>query len=284
MTGAFKGPILLALAMLSFAAMGALVKVSGRDVPFTEIVLFRSVISALFILFWLKREQVPLRGTRPGLLFFRALFGSVALFMFFFAVTRLSVASAILLNQTAPVFVLPLAAVFLKERITRFHILFVSTALVGVALVVKPSFEVESAPAALALASALFAAVAYILVRKLAAIENPLVIVFWFNTVAALMALPPAIPGFVVPTPKIALALLGMAAAATAGQVLMTIAYRHAEAGRLAVVGSLGAVFGAGFDFVIWRHVPDAATAVGGIVVIVSCSLLQLRRKPAHPA
>jgi drug/metabolite transporter (DMT)-like permease len=282
MNAALKGPLLLASAMLSFAVMSALVKISGEALPFTEIVFFRSVIGVLVILIWVRRKRLPLMGRRPGLLFLRGMAGTAALFLFFFAITRISVANAMVLNQTTPVFVLPLAALFLKEKITASHVVFVTTALVGVLLVVKPTLEMDRVPSLLALTSALFAAIAYILVRKLTQTEHSLVIVFWFNAVSAVVALPTALPVFTMPSLKMTLALLGMALAATSGQVLMTMAYRLAEAGRLAVIGSLGAVFGAGFDLVIWHHLPDMATAIGGGIIIISCSLLQVRRKRAN--
>jgi drug/metabolite transporter (DMT)-like permease len=171
---------------------------------------------------------------------------------------------------------LPMAALFLKERITVYHGLLALLAVVGVALVVKPSADIDVTPALLALASAFFAAIAYVLIRKLSFTEHPLTIVFWFNLISTIAAVPVAAPSLVLPSWTTAAVLLGMALLGTLGQVLMTHAYRHSEAGRLAVVGSTGAIFGALFDYLVWDHLPDALTALGGILVIISCAMIQV--------
>ena len=268
----------MVVAMLMFSAMGVLVKMAGQSIPPSETVLFRALISGIVVWLMAKRRGIRLAGDRTGLLFLRGLAGAFALFLFFFALTKLSVGSAILLNQTTPLFLLPMAAVFLREKITARHVVLAVTTAAGVALVVKPSSDMDITPALMALGSAFFAASAYILVRKLSATEHPLTIVFWFNLIATIAAVPVAAPHFVLPDATAWLLLIGLSLFATFGQVLMTHAYRLNEAGRLAVVGSTGAIFGAGFDYLIWNHLPDALTAIGGIVVIVSCTLMQLTR------
>ncbi len=262
--------------MFMFAAMGVFVKSAARQVPFVEIVAFRCLASIIGIFVLAMREKVSLRGTRRGLLFLRGLFGTAALFMFFYAMTKIPVADTILLNQTAPVFILPLAAAVLKEKIPLRNVFFVAGALFGVALVVKPKGNIVDPAAFIALGSAVFTAFAYILIRKLTAVEHPLTIVFWFNMVGFLAALPVTLPVFVVPTWKTAQDLAMMGLLATLGQILMTFAYRYAEAGRLAAVGSFGALFGALFDYVALGHLPDASSAVGGLIVIAFCVLIQL--------
>ncbi len=276
MISIFKAPAMMALAMVMFSAMGVLVKIAGKSVPTVEAVLFRAVVSGVVVALMAKGEKVPLLGKRPGLLFVRGLAGAAALFLLFFALEDLSVGSAILLNQTTPLFVLPLAAFFLGERMTRRHVLLALLAVGGVAMVVKPNATMPLVPSLLALSSAVFAAIAYVLIRFLSATEHPLTIVFWFNLVSSIAAIPAALPFFVVPSLETLFVLLALALLATFGQVLMTHAYRRGEAGRIAVVGSTGALFGAGFDYLVWSHLPDLLTAAGGILVIVSCALIQL--------
>lgn len=267
---------MMALAMLMFSVMGVLVKIASASVPTVEAVLFRAVVSGVVVTIWAKREKVSLLGQRTGLLFVRGLAGAAALFLLFFALEDLSVGSALLLNQTTPLFVLPLAALFLGEGVTRRHVLLAFLAVGGVAMVVKPSAAMPLVPSLMALSSAVFAAVAYVLVRYLSATEHPLTIVFWFNLISSVAAVPAALPFFVVPSIETLVVLIALALLATFGQVLMTVAYRHGEAGRIAVVGSTGALFGAGLDYLIWSHLPGVLTAIGGLLVIVSCSAMQL--------
>jgi drug/metabolite transporter (DMT)-like permease len=263
--------------MFLFAAMGIFVKSAGRQVPFFEIVMFRCLVSAVAIVLLAKKEKVPLKGNRRGLLLMRGTIGTVSLFMYFYAMMHISVANTILLNQTAPVFVLPIAAILLKEKITLRQTAAAFLAMAGVALVVKPDGNMINIPAMLALLSAVFSAFVYVFIRELAKTEHPLTIVYWFNLVGFLVALPFTLPNLVIPSLRTALDLFVMALLATAGQIFMTFAYRKTEASRLAVVGSFGALFGALFDWLVWNHLPDAASALGGVIIILSCVLIQLK-------
>jgi len=277
-----KAALLLAGAMLSFSSMGVLVKWAGGEIPAIEQVFFRGLVGMAILGTMAWRRGVDLRGRNHRLLLLRGLVGTAALILFFHAVTRIPVAEAVLLNQATPIFVLPMAAWLLKERIGWRHWLLAAVALGGVTLVLRPGFGGFNLPGMLALLSAAFAAVAYITVRRLAGSESSLTIVFWFTAISTLVSAPLMLPWFAVPSPAALAALVGIGVLATAGQLLLTLAYRHGEAGRLAVLGSLGALFGAGWDLLLWGHVPDGWTAAGGIVAIAACAALQ-RTGPGRP-
>jgi drug/metabolite transporter (DMT)-like permease len=277
-----RAALFLGGAMLSFSAMGMLVKWAGQEIPAVEQVFFRGLVgmTILGILAW--RRGVDLRGRNRRLLLLRGVAGTTALILFFHAVTRIPVAEAILLNQATPIFVLPLAAWLLEERIGWRHGLWAAVALAGVTIVLRPGLEEFNLPGLAALVSALFAAVAYVTVRRLAGSESSLTIVFWFTAISTLVSGPAMLPWFTRPSPRMLAALVVMGVLATTGQLLLTVAYRHGEAGRLSVLGSLGALFGAGWDLVLWGHLPDGWTALGGGLAIVACAALQ-RHGPARP-
>jgi drug/metabolite transporter (DMT)-like permease len=271
-----KAALLLGGAMFSFSAMGMLVKWAGREIPAVEQVFFRGLVGMAILGALAVRRGVDLRGRNRRLLLLRGVMGTTALLLFFWAVTRLPVAEAILLNQATPIFLLPLAAWLLRERIGWRHVLLAAVALGGVALVLRPDPGNLNLPGLAALVSALFAAVAYVTVRRLAGSESSLTIVFWFTAISTVVSLPLMLPWFVVPGGRTLAALAAMGALATTGQLLLTLAYRHGEAGRLAVLGSLGAIFGAGWDLLLWGHLPDRWTALGGLIALTACALLQV--------
>ena len=273
-----KGALILVLAMLSFSAMGAMAKLAADSVSSFEVVFFRGLVGMAIIAAVAGRRGVSVLGKRKGLLLARGLTGSCAMLMFFYALSKIPVGNAILLNQMTPIFVLPLAALFLKERITWRHLVFVPLALVGAALVIKPSAAAINLPGFVALCSAGFAAGAYVLVRKLTATEATLTIVFWFTWVSTVFAVPFMWSSFVLPDLPTLGVLVGVGVFGTLGQLFLTKAYGLGEAGRLAVLGSLGAIFGAGWDLVLWQHVPDLLTGAGGALIIISCAMLQRMR------
>ncbi len=274
-----KGALILGLAMLAFSASSALVKVACAHVPVMEVVFVRGIAGAIILFAMARHKGVPLAGKRKGLLLARGACGTVAIMLYYHALTHIPVADTMLLNQSAPIFVLPLAAIFLRERITWRHGLFVLLALFGVTVVIRPSTELVNVPGIVALTSAFFSACAYVLVRKLTATEHTLTIVFWFAVMTILVATPFMLLDFVVPDAGTFAVLAAVGLFGTAGQLLLTKAYSYGEAGRLAVVGSLGAVLGAGWDLVLWGHTPDIWTAVGGIVIIAACASIQIMRQ-----
>jgi drug/metabolite transporter (DMT)-like permease len=217
-----KAALLLGGAMFSFSAMGMLVKWAGREIPAVEQVFFRGLVGMAILGALAVRRGVDLRGRNRRLLLLRGVMGTTALLLFFWAVTRLPVAEAILLNQATPIFLLPLAAWLLRERIGWRHVLLAAVALGGVALVLRPDPGNLNLPGLAALVSALFAAVAYVTVRRLAGSESSLTIVFWFTAISTVVSLPLMLPWFVVPGGRTlaALAALGGLIALTACALL----------------------------------------------------------------
>jgi drug/metabolite transporter (DMT)-like permease len=273
-----KAALLLAAAVLSFSGMSALVRLIGEAIPTAEVMFIRAAVGLPLLLAVALRERAPLLGVNRRLLLLRGVVGTGAVAGLFYAVARIPVGEAMLLNQSTPIFALPLAAIFLGERITRRHGLLALAALAGVALVIRPGLGFLNVPGLVALASALLSAGAYVCVRKLTATDATPTIVLWFTATSALLTFPFAAAGFVAPTAPQWLALLGVGATAALGQLLLTMAYRRGEVGRLTVIGGLGAVFGAGFDLALFGHAPDALTAAGGIVVIAACAAMQVTR------
>lgn len=275
-----RGALYLSAAMLSFSLMSTLVKLAGTGIPTVEVVFVRGLVGLPVLLVLARREGVDLRGVNRRLLLARALIGTTAVMLLFYAAPRIPVGEAMLLNQSTPIFALPLAALFLRERITWRHAALAAVALAGVALVVKPGAGFLNVPGLAAFASAGFSAAAYVCVRRLTATDATTTIVVWFTAVGTLATAPFALAAFVVPTPAQLAALLGMGVAAVTGQLLLTTAYRRGEVGRLVVLGGLSAVFGAGWDLALWGHVPDGITALGGGVVIAACAAMQLMGPP----
>jgi drug/metabolite transporter (DMT)-like permease len=284
MTTQVKGALLMLLAMLSFSASSALAKVACEEVSFSHAVLFRGIVGVIALGAYARWRGVSLAGRRRGLLLARGALGTGAMLMYFYALTSIPVADAMLLNQATPIFVLPMAALFLRERVTWRLILLVAVALIGAAMVIRPSGQMVNVPGLVALGSAVLAAGAYVLVRELTRTESSLTIVFWFTAITVLVSAPLALQTTTAMGPDVMVALVGVGIFGVVGQLLLTAAYRKGEAGRLAAVGSFGALLGVGWDAVLWGHLPDLMTAAGGLVVILSCAAIQLLRDPRQKA
>jgi drug/metabolite transporter (DMT)-like permease len=270
------------LSSLCFALMAVAVKLSG-DIPTIEKVFFRNIIGLIIAATLIFRSKGSFLGNNRRHLFLRAFFGLLGLFLYFYAIDNLPLASAVILNQLSPFFVLVLSAFFLGERILRGQGIALVLALGGVVFVVKPEFNYTMAPALAALFSAFFAAAAYTEVRNLRLTDHPQTIVFYFTALTTMVSIPFLLAGhFVLPSFPQFVALVAVGVFATLAQFLLTHAYRYAEAGDLSIYSYGLTIFSIMTGAVVFREFPDMFSFLG-VFLILSGAFLNWRAK-ALPA
>jgi len=256
-------------------------------------VLARSVV-ALVLTFWmLRRAAVAPWGQRKGLLFFRGLVGFFGLLCVFYALTKLPLADATVIQYTNPVFTALLAALFLREALTHRDVLglvlsllgVVLVALLGVVLVAQPTFlfgagaySLNLLAVGVALAGAFFSAIAYVTVRKLRETEHHLVVVLYFPLVAAPASVPVMWNEALWPTPWEWLALLGIGVATQIAQVYLTKGLHTEKAGRAMSMSYVQIVFAALWGLLFFDEVPDPLTILGAVLVVAGT--LTITRSP----
>jgi drug/metabolite transporter (DMT)-like permease len=237
------GILLRIVSGLLAAGMYINVKAIGEDVPLGEVVFFRCFFALipLIIFLWIRREfPGGLATKRPLGHFMRAGFGTLALFCSFAAITRLNVAEAVLISQLSPA-LLAVAAVFLlKEHITRWRVAGLVLGLLGVLVLVWPDLghgdadHVRLEGYILGLLSAVLSALALIMVRGLNRTESPGAIAFYFvitSMIGALFTIP---WGWVMPDTGTLALLVATGLFGGFAHIAMTLAFRFAEASRLA--------------------------------------------------
>jgi len=278
----------MAASALAFSIMSALVKAAGERLPSQEIVLARAVVALVLSGALLHRAGISPWGHQRGLLLLRGMFGFLGLLCVFYSLTHLPLAEATVIQYLHPVFTGILAALVLGERGGRTLTFGVVLSLVGVAAVAKPAalWAGGSTLPPLALAAALggafFSACAYVLVRRLAATEHPLVIVFYFPLVAAPAALPAVIPIWVWPEGFEWLLLLGVGIATQVGQVMLTRGLQHETAGRATALSYLQVAFAALWGALFFGELPDVWTGAGALLILGGTAIAAFRA-PAPP-
>ena len=115
MTDRNKGIFYMIMSSLFFAVMATSVKLAG-DLPVMEKVFFRNVVGFAASGFIIWRSGGSYLGTDRRSLLFRSLFGFIALAFYFYAIDRLPLANAVILNQMNPFILLILAFLFLRDR------------------------------------------------------------------------------------------------------------------------------------------------------------------------
>ena len=273
-----------------FSVMSLLVKQSGEALPSQQVVLARSIVTAVLSAWAVRHARVSPWGTQRGMLVFRGIAGFLALSCFYHTLTSLPIADATVIQYTNPVYAGLLAVPLLGEKIRRREVLSVLASVVGVLLVTQPSFLFSGSPHALpgisvaiGLAGAMCSAAAYITVRKLGATEHPAVIVGYFSLISILASLPLALPHWIWPTPMQWLVLLGIGVSTQLGQMAITHGLRLERAGTATATAYLQIVFAALWGVLFFAEIPDAGTVVGSVVIIASTLALAPRGRPAPP-
>jgi len=269
-----------------FASMAAAVRVAARELPNAPIVFFRHFLMLLMLLPWLVSagpralRTDDLRGHVA-----RGLAGVLAVACYFYAIARLRLADAVLLNQSLPLFVPLVERAWLGERVPPRLWRALGLGFLGLLLILRPGSGVFQSASLVALASAVFAAIAQVGIRRLTRTEPVARIVFYFGLTASIAALVPALVSWRSPSPRAWAVLLLMGVFATLGQLTLTRAYSYAPAALAGPFLYAGPVFAGLLDWVIWGVLPDALFGLGAAIVVMSATLaLRLRRaEPAAP-
>ena len=101
----FKGAACLVFSAFNFALMAALAHLAG-DIPFTEKAFFRNIVAVFVTLFMLlkSRERLAIPKGALKFLILRGLCGSAGIFGNFYALDRIPIADAAILNKMSPFF------------------------------------------------------------------------------------------------------------------------------------------------------------------------------------
>jgi len=267
-----------------FAIMSALVKSLGPDLPNTVIVFFRNLFALLALLPWIAltpRAHVPMETRRPAMHLLRAATGLGAMYCFFYAISQMPLASAVLLNYSQPLFLPFIAWAWIGERpATRIYPA-VLIGFAGVILILKPGLGWAGSAGMAGLAAGLLAATSMAAIRRMSDTEPTVRIVLWFSVLGTVISAIPAAIVWQTPTVAQWLALLGAGGIGTAGQLLLTQAYSLAPAAHIGSLIYTTVVFAALIAWLIWQETPDMLSAVGGLAVIVAALIVVITRRPA---
>lgn len=288
---AVHGILLKVASVAIFVMMNGLIKVAG-DVPAGQIVFFRSLfaIPPIMLVLWLQGQMKGAWRTKnPVGHIMRGLVGVSSMGLGFFALTRLPLPDAITLNYAQPLLVVVFSALFMGELIRVYRWSAVIVGLFGVVVVSWPKLTLFSsdAPAETgqaigvlaAFGGATMSAIAMLLVRKLVHTERTSTIVIWFSASATVISLFTIPFGWNALEPYQVASLIGAGTCGGLAQILMTEAYRYAEASVVAPFEYTSLLLGIVFAYLVFGELPTIYTLVGGAIVISAGIFIVVRER-----
>ena len=266
-----------------FAGMAVFVRLAAARLPHSEVIFFRNFISLLLLLPLALRQNVSFRTGHFRLHLLRTAAGLSAMALYFYAISNLPLAGAVLLNYTSPIFVAIFAGLWLKERLSHSRLLAVVIGVLGVLCLFQPTAGIASLAGLAGLVSGMLGGLALTTVKRLSDTDPGIRIVLYFSLLSSLFSAIPMLWTYRAPSWPLLFVLLGMAGLGTAGQLLLTHAYKLAPASQVSPLGFSGLVFAGIFGFAFWGETPDFSMLIGTLFIVASGVLVVKERVEPMP-
>lgn len=269
------GALWMLASAFTFTVMTTLIKYLGADYPASLQTFYRQLAGLIVLLPWMVRDwKGAFYTTRPGILLFRSAVGTLAMILSFYAYQKLPLADANALSFTRSLWLVPLAAFVLREKIGPARI---GAAVVGFGGVVV-MLEALSAqghasfggPQIAALASSLMFAFTITGMKVLTRDHGTFVLLVWSAMLGLVFAIPPALFVWRWPSPVDLALLAAMGVIGTVTQACYIKGMQIGDAAAMAPIDYTRLVFAAVAGVVLFNELPTAMTLLGAGIVVAS--------------
>lgn len=230
------------------------------------------------------RAGVGFAGTPWALHSGRVLCGWAGVSLVFAAGALMPLADATAISFLNPMVAMALAVVFLGERSGPVRWGAAAVALLGAALLVRPSPDAIRTEALLALGAALILGVEVIFVKLLAGREPTVRVVMMSNLFGAGLAAAAALLVWTTPSPAQWAQMVVVGVAMVAAQGLFVSAIKLADASYVTPFFYLTLIFAALYDHAMFGEAPDALSAAGAALIVAGAVVLAIREGRARAA
>jgi drug/metabolite transporter (DMT)-like permease len=268
----FKGIALILASTIFLGTSDVTAKYLSATLPSIEITWIRFLVFAM-IMTPAMMPGSPLFAMQTGRLGLHLLRGATILgsSLFFISGLRfLPIAEASATGFVAPLFVTALSIIFLGEKVGLRRWIATAVGLIGVLIILRPGTGAFHMAAFFPLVSALAWACTLIITRMMSGTERAMTVMA-YSSIVGLCILSALVP-FVWVTPTwhdIAFGIL-IGIASTAGQWIVVLAFRYADASVLAPFSYTQLLWVSILGFFIFGEVPDAYTITGAAFIVAS--------------
>ncbi len=270
---------------LFFVGVTAVVKHMGDAVPAAQSAFLRYLLGLVFLLPMLPAMMNARLDRRDLSLFgLRGLVHALGVILWFFAMTRISLAEVTAMNYLVPVYVTLGAALFLGERLRLRRVLAVSAAILGALIILRPGVREISPGHVAMLGTALFFAFSYLIAKRMTGHASPSVVVGMLSVTVTIGLAPFAWAVWAPVTLEQIGWLFLVAFFATAGHYTMTLAFAAAPIGVTQPVTALQLVWAVTLGALAFGEPVDLFVVAGGAVIVSAVIFIALREQAVRRA
>ena len=272
------GILWMVLTGLLFLGVTVLVKILGPRVPAPEAAFLRYLLGLVLLIPMLK---ISLKDKLDSVLWVnfiaRGIFHTLAVVLWFFAMTQIPIAEVTAMNYLSPVYVALGAVLFLKEKMAIRRVLAVIFALVGALVILRPGFREVSMGHVAMMGSAIFFAGSYLCAKHLTNRVSAETVVIMLSILVTIGLFPLAYIVWVPPRVDELIILFGVAVLATLGHYTMTKAFMAAPVTVTQPVTFLQLIWAISVGALFFNENIDPFVIAGGIIIVSSVSFMTWR-------
>jgi drug/metabolite transporter (DMT)-like permease len=286
-----RGALWMLASAACFTASVTLVKYLGADYPAALQTFYRQAAGFVVLLPLVVRNPQVFRTTRPGILLFRSAAGTIGIILAFYAYQKLPLADANALSFTRTLWIAPLAAFVLHERVGPRRIAATVVGFAGALLMLQPAATGALGwPALAALASAFLLALTITGMKIMTRDHSTATLIVYSAGLGLLLSIPPALFVWRLPDLVDFLLLIAMGVLGLVTQTSYIKGMSIGDAAAMAPIDYTRLIFALIVGFALFHEIPSAVTMLGASVVIGATlyitwreARLGVRSAPAQP-
>ncbi len=263
---------------MCFIGVQALVKVLGGRLPPAESAFLRYLLGLVFLIpMWPGLRRTHLSRRALALFSLRGAVQACGVILWFFAMTRISIAEVTAMNYMSPIYITLGAAVFLGERLAMRRLAAIAVALLGALIILRPGFRVLDPGHFAMIVTAFCFAASYLIAKRMSGEVPPSVVVGMLSITVTLFMAPFALAVWVPPTPSELGLLMVVAFFATSGHYAMTLAFQAAPMAVTQPVTFLQLVWAGLLGALVFGEPVDGWVMLGGGLILGAVSFIAWR-------
>ncbi len=271
MNNHLKGILCIIAAAAGFSFMTFFVRISG-ELPTMQKVFFRNAVALVIAVITLVAKGGDFhidKKNRVDILM-RCLFGTSGVIANFYAIDRLDLSDANMLNKLSPFFAIIMSIPILKEKPNRTDVVATIIAFIGALFIIRPTgASMRVIPALSGLYGGFGAGMAYVFVRKLGKKgERTPIIVMCFSLFSCLVSAPFLLFNYQHMETWQLICLIMAGVSAAVGQFGITSAYKFAPAKDISVFDYTQVIFAALWGIIFLGEIPEWMSIIGYVIII----------------
>lgn len=279
--GYFQGVFWSNLMAVSSVLNDVIMCYVGKSIPVIEVSFFRFFFSTLVLLpFVVHQGKKKLLTNRVSMHVIRIVLGAIGLWLGCLAVNYIPLSQNTAITFVQPLFFLPMAALFLKEKIGYSRVFATILGFLGLIYLIQPGSSGFNAYSLIPIIATFIFAILDVMTKKMVATETTLTLLFYFGLGSSLLTFPFAMYSFMMPTFFDLFLLLCLGVGANLIQVFLFLAFKATDASALAPFRYVEFLFSLLFGFIFFSQVPSTHIFIGaGLIILSNFYVAYMERK-----